>query len=129
MGENRGLALRMRILKFITVAALLLATQLPALGAELAVLRNGFSIRFEHKEQTGDTVRLYTGSGYIDVARDQIAPFEAEEAPVPAPAQPAAAPTAALPSTTTVDLVSTPASVPKIFPPASSAINGAKVDL
>src|ERR1051326_5708845 len=90
MGENRGLALRMRILKFITVAALLLATQLPALGAELAVLRNGFSIRFEHKEQTGNTVRLYTGSGYIDVARDQIASFEAEEAPVPAPPGPAA---------------------------------------
>ena len=119
----------MRILKFITVAALLLATQLPALGAELAVLRNGFSIRFEHKEQTGNTVRLYTGSGYIDVARDQIASFEAEEAPVPAPAQPAVVPAAALPSTTTADLVSTSASVAKTSPPASSASNATKGDL
>ena len=119
----------MRLLKSITVAALLLATQLPALGAELAVLRNGFSIRFEHKEQTGNTVRLYTGSGYVDVARDQIASFEAEEAPVPDPAPPASVPAAALPSTTSADLVSKSASVPKTSPPAAAASNAAKVDL
>ncbi|HMC32240.1 MAG TPA: transglycosylase SLT domain-containing protein, partial [Candidatus Angelobacter sp.] len=76
----------MRFFKPITVVAALLLAQLPALGAELAVLRNGFSIRFERKEQTGNVTRLYTGSGYVDIASDQIASFEAEETPiVPSP--------------------------------------------
>ena len=75
----------MRFIRPITMAAALLLTQLPALGAELAVLRNGFSIRFEHKEQTGNITRLYTGTGYVDIASDQIASFETEEAPVAAP--------------------------------------------
>lgn len=119
----------MRFFRPITVAALLLATQLPALGAELAVLRNGFSIRFEHKEQTGNTTRLYTGSGYIDVASDQIASFEAEEAPVPAPAQPAVAASAPLPSATTENPAPAPALIAKVPPLASSATNAAKVDL
>jgi len=65
---------------------MLLLAQLSALGAELAVLRNGFSIRFEHKEQTGNVIRLYTGTGYVDVASEQIASFEAEEALAPEPA-------------------------------------------
>jgi soluble lytic murein transglycosylase-like protein len=70
----------------------LLLAQFSAFGAELAVLKNGFSIRFEHKEQTGNVTRLYTGTGYVDIATDQIASYEVEEAPiVPAP-EPAAAP-------------------------------------
>jgi soluble lytic murein transglycosylase-like protein len=90
----------MRLLKPITIAGILLLAQLTAFGAELAVLRNGFSIRFERKEQNGNLTRLYTGTGYMDIASDQIASFEAEEAPVapqPPPAavaQPAVAPAA-----------------------------------
>jgi hypothetical protein len=38
----------------------LLAAQLSAYCAEKAVLRNGFTIRFERKEQTGDVIRLFT---------------------------------------------------------------------
>ncbi len=86
------------MLKPITIAGVLLLAQLTAFGAELAVLRNGFSIRFERKEQNGNITRLYTGSGYLDVASEQIASFETEEAPVPpqpaAAPQPAAVPTA-----------------------------------
>jgi soluble lytic murein transglycosylase-like protein len=122
----------MRLFRSITVAALLLAAQLPALGAELAVLRNGFSIRFEHKERAGNTTRLYTGSGYIDVASDQIASFEAEEAPVPAPAEPAAAPAAMLPSATTANPAPAPApaAIAKVSPPvAPLATNAGKLDL
>ncbi len=79
----------MRFLKPITFGAVLVLAQVSALGAEVAVLRNGFSIRFERKEQTGNLTRLYTGSGYLDIATDQIASFEVEEAPiVPAPAAP-----------------------------------------
>jgi hypothetical protein len=48
---------------------LLVTTQLQA--AEIANLRNGFSIRHEHHEVVGDTTRLYMSaepsSGYVDV--------------------------------------------------------------
>jgi len=118
----------MRLFRPITVAAVLLATQLPALGAELAVLRNGFTIRFERREQTGNTTRLYTGSGYVDIASDQIASFEAEEAPVPAPAEPAAV-SASLPSATPATPALTSASIAKVSSPAVSATSGTKVDL
>ncbi|HZD95954.1 MAG TPA: lytic transglycosylase domain-containing protein [Candidatus Sulfotelmatobacter sp.] len=87
----------MRFLRSITIGAVLLLAQLSAFGAEIAVLRNGFSIRFEHKEQTGNTVRLYTGTGYVDIANDQIASFEAEEAPIVVTPEPAAAPQNATP--------------------------------
>lgn len=106
------------MLKPITIAGILLLAQLTAFGAELAVLRNGFSIRFERKEQNGNLTRLYTGTGYMDIASDQIASFEAEEAPVAPQPQPAA--------------VVQPAAVPSTQPgaiqssvPASAAINQA----
>jgi len=86
----------MRILRPLTIGALLALAQLTAFGAELAVLRNGFTVRFERKEQTGNVTRLYTGTGYMDIATEQIASFEAEEAPVAPPeAAPAAVPPAA----------------------------------
>ena len=54
------------------------AGQVPA--AELANLRNGFSIRHEHHEALGEYTRLYLGteasSGYVDVATAQIESFE-----------------------------------------------------
>ena len=65
----------------------LVAMQLHA--AEMANLRNGFSIRHERHENQGETTRLYMGSGasssYVDVATSQIESFEA------APAEPQAA--------------------------------------
>ena len=134
----------MRFLRPITIAAALLLAQLPALGAELAVLRNGFSIRFEHKEQTGNITRLYTGTGYVDIASDQIASFEAEEAPVPAPPGPAAGSPAPAVSTvisnpapsTIVPKPALPATVPPKplqaavpLQPAASVTNSASVNL
>ena len=76
-----------------TIATILVLAQISAFAGQVAVLRNGFSIRFERKEQTGKTVRLYTGTGYMDIASDQIASFEVEETPVPEP-QPAPQPAA-----------------------------------
>jgi soluble lytic murein transglycosylase-like protein len=72
----------MRISKYITIAALLAGAQISALAGEVAVLKNGFSIHFQRKEQTGNLTRLYTGTGYMDIASDQIESFEAEEVPV-----------------------------------------------
>jgi soluble lytic murein transglycosylase-like protein len=129
----------MRFLKPITVAAVLLA-QLPALGAELAVLRNGFSIRFERREQTGNVTRLYTGTGYVDVATDQIASFEVEEALVAPPVAAVASAPSAVPSPATAAnaaspsvATATPASLPAAsIPPAQplvSTANAANADL
>ena len=82
----------MKLSSTIVIAALLAAGQASALAAEVAVLRNGFSIRCERREQIGDMVRLYTASGYIDVPASEIASFEQDETPVvQAPVAPAPA--------------------------------------
>src|SRR5271163_3939907 len=53
---------------------------LPCFGGEVAVLRNGFSIRHERREVVGDTTRLYVtadGSSFVDVPTAEIEHFEA----------------------------------------------------
>src|SRR5271169_5695700 len=66
-----------RFLQF-GLLGLWLASQLHA--AELANLRNGFSIRHQRHETVGDTTRLYMDaapdSGYIDVPTAEIESFE-----------------------------------------------------
>jgi hypothetical protein len=81
----------MRSLVQLGLAGLMVATLVPlATGAELANLRNGFSIRAERHEMLGDMTRLYTGpapsSGYVDVPTAQIDNFE----PAPPELQPTA---------------------------------------
>jgi soluble lytic murein transglycosylase-like protein len=92
LGENIYLALDMRVLRPITIGAVLVLAQLSASAGQIAVLRNGFSIRFDHKEQIGASTRLYTGTGYLDIGSDQIASFEAEETPLAPEPQAAAQP-------------------------------------
>src|SRR5271165_1722482 len=50
-------------------------------AAELANLRNGFSLRHEHHEVIGETTRLYMSTdpagGYVDVPTAEIESFEA----------------------------------------------------
>ncbi len=79
--------------KFIC-AALVLAT-LPAFAADLAMLRNGFSIRSERHEVIGNVTRLYlsaTNSGYVDVPSSQIDHFEKDTTlPIPIVPRPKAA--------------------------------------
>lgn len=62
----------------IGIFGLLLSAQLHA--AEIANLRNGFSIRHERHEVDGDITRLYMSaepsSGYVDVPTAQIENFE-----------------------------------------------------
>jgi Transglycosylase SLT domain len=71
----------MKLAKPIGIGLVVLAAQLCAFSAEVAVLRNGFSIRFERKQQTGDVTRLYTSGGYLDIATSEIASFEHEDTP------------------------------------------------
>jgi len=81
--------------------ALALLAALPLLGGEQVVLRNGFRLAAERHEVSGDTVRLYTATGVIEIARSQVAEFEedgaapaaAEQPPAPVPAATAPPPT------------------------------------
>jgi soluble lytic murein transglycosylase-like protein len=88
------------------LAFALVATCATAGAADLAILRNGNSIRHERRQIVGAITRLYlsdSSSGYIEIPTDQIERFERDTAP-PAPsstsmpsagARPVAAPTQA----------------------------------
>ena len=70
------------------VAVALLAR--PATAAELAILRNGFAIRHEHRLMMGTTTRLYLAaddSNFMDVPTAEITGYEKDlSLPVPVPA-------------------------------------------
>src|SRR5579864_4481412 len=83
----------MRFSRTLTVAALLVLAQVSAFAGQIAILRNGFSIHFDRKEQSANSTRLFTGTGYLDIATNQITSFEEDETPVVVPEpNPAAAP-------------------------------------
>ncbi len=68
-----------------------------AMASDLAILHNGFSIRHERREVIGSVTRLYIGqdgSGYVDIANDQIEKIEKDLTPVVAPPVPATPPSA-----------------------------------
>jgi len=77
---------------FCALAVALLAR--PATAAELAILRNGFSIRHEHRLVMGTTTRLYLTedeSSFTDVPTEEITGYEKDlSLPVPVPPQPPA---------------------------------------
>ncbi|HWS18435.1 MAG TPA: hypothetical protein VN223_10475, partial [Candidatus Elarobacter sp.] len=64
------------------VGAVLVLTQMSAFAGQIAVLRNGFSIHFDRKEQSANSTRLFTATGYLDIASDQITSFEEDETPL-----------------------------------------------
>lgn len=74
-------------------AAAQAAPQFATVTAYEAVLRNGFSIRHDHREVIQDVTRLYVSaspdSGYVDVPTAEIVSVEKEEIPVPRTADPA----------------------------------------
>src|SRR5579859_833566 len=68
------------------ICALIALTALPCFAGEVAVLKNGFSIRHERREIVGDVTRLYVnadGSSFVDVPTAEVDHFEAatEEPP------------------------------------------------
>ena len=108
-----GIASIRRVMVFI---ALLAMPVLPCFAGELAVLKNGFSIKHERREVIGEVTRLYTnanGSSYVDVPTSEIEHFEAApEEPafptsptpsLPAP-QPRVAPSSGFPGRPVTDL-------------------------
>jgi hypothetical protein len=66
----------------LVVAAIAALSAFPSVASDLAVLRNGFSIRHERREVIGAVTRLYVGSdrsSYVDIPTLEIDHFE--EAP------------------------------------------------
>jgi soluble lytic murein transglycosylase-like protein len=64
----------------VALLALLGLSALPCVASEVAVLRNGFSIRHERRKVVGDITRLYVsadGSSFVDVPTVEIEHFEA----------------------------------------------------
>ena len=69
-------------------AALVLMLATTSFAADLAVLRNGFSIPHERREEIGSITRLYLtmdGTNYADVPTEQIEHFEKGPPTIPAP--------------------------------------------
>jgi hypothetical protein len=71
----------MQLSKSIAIGLVVLAVQLSAYSGEIAVLRNGFTIRCERKQQSGTTTRLYTRGGFLDVPTAEIVSFEPDDTP------------------------------------------------
>jgi soluble lytic murein transglycosylase-like protein len=83
----------MRFSRTLTITALLGFAQMSAFAGQIAILKNGFSIHFDHKEQNAKSTRLFTPTGYLDIASEEITSFEEDEPPVvPEPAPVAAGP-------------------------------------
>ena len=64
----------------VALIAVLAGAALPCFAGEVAVLKNGFSIRHERREIVGDTTRLYVnadGSSFVDVPTAEIEHYEA----------------------------------------------------
>jgi soluble lytic murein transglycosylase-like protein len=90
----------MRLFPKLGIAVALIVVSGGGISAtEVAVLRNGFTIRHERREQAGDMTRLYLAEApgsYVDVPTDQVVGFEADDylppaqvlkvIPAPAPA-------------------------------------------
>ena len=70
-----------------TALVALAALSASVFAAEVAVLRNGFSIRHQRREVLGSTTRLYleggSQSGWIDVPTGEIAAYQREEVETP----------------------------------------------
>ncbi len=83
------------------LVAILAMAALPCFAGEVAVLKNGFSIRHERRAVIGDVTRLYVKadkSSFVDVPTSEIDHFEAAPDLPAAPAVPTASRTARVPS-------------------------------
>jgi len=83
----------------------------PMLAGENAILTNGFRIHADRHETLGETVKLFSGSGFTEIPVSQVVTFEEEEYVPPAPL----APVAVTPETAVIPAVAVPvAAVPEV---------------
>ena len=74
------------MLKFCFQIVLLVVLCGSSVAADLAILRNGNSIRHERREVVGTVTRLFlsaSSSGYVEIPTDQIDHFEKDTTPAP----------------------------------------------
>jgi hypothetical protein len=111
---------------------------LAAHAAEIAVLRNGFTIRHDHRQVIESVTRLYLGAGntgYVDVLTNDIERFEEDLTP-PAPASPADPGIPPTPALSTASTVPTAAVTPSgavygavaVFAPPSPRASGPEMN-
>src|SRR5258707_7704223 len=84
-------------MKFLRQFAVVLLLPAFASAAEIAVLRNGYTIRHENREEIGELTRLYISAdrtSFVDIATADVERFERDDSPVfpSTPAEVAAAP-------------------------------------
>jgi Transglycosylase SLT domain len=92
----------MSFVKPIGIGLLLLAGQISASAADLAILKNGSTIPFLRREQAGTLTRLYIPGGHMDIPTSEIASYDKDDTPLTEPADitqpaPETAATATLP--------------------------------
>jgi soluble lytic murein transglycosylase-like protein len=115
----------MKFSRTLTITALLGFAQMSAFAGQIAILKNGFSIHFDHKEQNAKSTRLFTSTGYLDIASDQITSFEEDETPVvPEPASVAAVPSTQLAASTVA--AKSPLSKSLVSKPVANSIPAAQ---
>jgi hypothetical protein len=119
----------MRLARPISIGMLLLAAQLSALGAEVAVLRNGFTIRCERKQQSGSTTRLFTKTGFLDVPTEEIVSFEPDDTPEVPPPSPEVSNPAPAPASNVAPTSAAPAVASTAAAPAPAATKPEPVNL
>ena len=76
-------------MKFWRQFALVLLLSVTGTAADIAVLRNGYTIRHENREEIGDLTRLYISadrSSFVDIATAEVERFEHDDSPPPATA-------------------------------------------
>jgi soluble lytic murein transglycosylase-like protein len=96
-------------MEFLRQFALVLLLSAFASAAEIAVLRNGYTIRHENREEIGELTRLYLStdrSSFVDIATTDVERFERDDSPVFPSAPPDAV--AAAPKATTRTSLMTP---------------------
>src|SRR5882672_1426524 len=84
-------------MKFLLQFAVVLLLPAFASAAEIAVLRNGYTIRHENREEIGELTRLYLSTdraSFVDIATADVEHFERDDSPVfpSTPAEVAATP-------------------------------------
>src|SRR5690348_15070547 len=109
----------MKLWRQLGLAAIVIGLCVSASAADVAILRNGFTIRHERREAGNETTRLYldaNGSGYVDVPTMDIVGFEKDTTPQPAPVPVQAAPTPNFRATNIAEVVG-PASQKHLIDP------------
>lgn len=106
-----------------------------ASATDIAILRNGFTIRHESRAPLGDTTRLFLtpdGSSFVDVRTAEIDRIEPDLTPAAQPAKNSDEAISILPGSSPAPPAApatAPASVPAAAPLASASANPGRVDV